>query len=181
MSRKPQCFLGRFRRNKTGMAATEFALITPLMLSLYFGVTELSDGLMCESKVTVLASTAADLVAQDSQITNAEMTEIFNALEEVMYPYSSASTQVVVSSLIYVNATSAKVAWSDAKNSSPRAVDSTVTIPSGLISAGGSVIFAEVKHNYTSPAGELIYGTIQMSETFYLKPRRTTAIARVAS
>jgi Flp pilus assembly protein TadG len=160
------------------MAATEFALITPLMLSLYFGVTELSDGLMAESKVTLLASTAADLVAQDTTITDAEMTSIFNALTEVMYPYSSTSTQVVISSLVYVSSTSAKVAWSDGHNASPRAVDSTVSIPSGLVSSGGSVIYAEVKHTYTSPAGELIYGSIDMTETFYLKPRRTSSITR---
>jgi Flp pilus assembly protein TadG len=160
------------------MAATEFALVTPLMLALYFGITELSDGLMCESKVTVLASTAADLVAQDSVITTPEVSEIFAALEEVMYPYSSASTQVVVTSLEYNTATTGKVLWSEAKNANKRALNSIVTVPSGLIVQGGSVIYAEVKHTYISPAGELIYGPILMTETFYMKPRRVTKVTR---
>jgi Flp pilus assembly protein TadG len=174
---KPR-FLRRLRRNRSGMAAVEFAMVAPVMLSLYFGVTELTDAFICNSKVTLLASTAADLVAQDKEITNAEMNEIFNALTEVMKPYPGADTQVVISSLLYDSPGKTKVAWSDTKNGTKRSVGAIVSVPSGLVTAGNSVIFAEVKHMYTSPAGELIYGTIPLTENFYLKPRKTAAVTR---
>jgi Flp pilus assembly protein TadG len=172
-------FLRGFRRNKKGMAATEFALVTPLMLGLYFGITELSDGLMAESKVTVLASTAADLVAQAKEVTDGDMDSIFEALEEIIYPYPPETAQVVISSLVYESDTTVRVDWSDAWNASPRGEDSVVTIPEGLVSEGGSVILAEVSYEYTSPAGELIYTPITMTETFYVRPRRVAQVDRI--
>jgi len=171
--------LRRLTRARDGIAATEFALIAPILLSLYFGVTELTDGLICDTKVTRMASTAADLVAQDNQITNAEMADVMTALNSIMFPYPAASTQIRISSLIDAGNGQVKVAWSDAQNTTPRAVDSFVTVPQGLVSSGGSIIFAEIKHFYTSPAGELIYGTIELNDQFYVRPRRVLQVARV--
>jgi hypothetical protein len=107
------------------------------------------------------------------------MTEIFNALTEVMKPYPASDTQIVISSLVYDSPGNTKVAWSDTKNGTKRSVGAVVSVPSGLVVAGGSVIYAEVKHMYTSPAGELIYGQIPLTENFYLKPRKSPTVARV--
>ena len=42
----------RFTRHQDGAAAVEFALIAPIMITMYFGVTELSDGYTAKGKVT---------------------------------------------------------------------------------------------------------------------------------
>ena len=57
-------FVAHFRNARGGLAATEFALIAPVMLAIYFGVTELCDGLTANMKVTGVASAAGDLYAQ---------------------------------------------------------------------------------------------------------------------
>jgi Flp pilus assembly protein TadG len=176
-------FLSRFRRHKGGMAATEFALILPLMLTLYFGVTEVADGLIANAKASSVAATAADLTSQNDNLCNAEMTDIFAALDAVMFPYPTANTRVVISSLIDAGGGNIKVAWSDGHNATPRTVGSFVSIPSGLVTAGsgGSVILAEVTYFYTSPAGQLIYGSVPMSDTFYVHPRRALTVTRTIS
>jgi hypothetical protein len=76
-----------------------------------------------------------------------------------------------------------KVAWSDGHNTSPRAVNSVVSVPSGLVAnnSGEGIVMAEVTHSYSSPAGKLIYGTIDMDDTFYTHPRRTTTVTRTTS
>ena len=170
--------LRRLGRNRDGVAASEFALITPVLITLYFGVTELADALVVNTRVTRVASTAADLVAQDISITDAEMDNIFNALGSIMFPYPTESTSIVVSSLVDSGNGNVKVAWSEAHNGSPRAANSVVTIPAGLVASGGSVIYAEVTHEYSSPAGHLIYGTITMSDEFYVRPRRVAQVTR---
>jgi hypothetical protein len=53
-----------------------------------------------------------------------------------------------------------------------------VTVPSGVISSGGSVILAEVTYPYSSPVSDYITGTVNMSQTFYARPRRSTTISR---
>jgi Flp pilus assembly protein TadG len=176
-------FARRFAAACDGIMAVEFALIAPIMIAMYFGVTELSDGYTAKGKVTVVASTAADLTAQDAAICNAEMNDIFAALGAIMFPYPTNNMQITISSLIDAGNGTVKVAWSDALNTTPRVVNSVVSIPSGMVTngSGASVILAEVTYMYSSPAGVLIYGQIPLSDKFYLAPRRTAQIARSAN
>ena len=174
-------FLARFGAAREAFAAVEFALIAPFMIATYFGVTELCDAYAAGSKVTSVASTAADLVAQENAVCNAEMDDVFEALDAILFPYPAENMQIVVSSLIDAGNGTIRVAWSDGHNASPLAVNSLVTIPDGLVTAGGSVIFAEVTYNYESPAGHLIYGVRPISDKFYTHPRRAVQIARSAS
>ena len=50
--------LGRFRKAKDGLAAVEFALLLPVMITLFFGVVEVSLALMCRADVTNVAAQA---------------------------------------------------------------------------------------------------------------------------
>lgn len=171
-------FLTRFIASCKGIAAVEFAMIAPVLVTLFFGMTEISDALNAGTKTTAVASTAADLVAQDKSICNAEMTDIFSALNAIMFPYPTNNMKITVSSLKDAGSGTVKVAWSDAQNTSPRPVNAIVSIPAGLVDTGGSVIFAEVTYNYSSPTGHLIYGSVPLSDKAYLRPRRTAQVAR---
>ncbi len=168
----------RFLDAQEGFAATEFALIAPLMITLYFGTTEISDALAANSKVTSMASSAADLVAQADTIHDGDIADVFAALNAIMFPYNKADTKIVISSLIDAGSGNAKVDWSDAQNATARTKGTFVTVPSGLVASGGSVILAEVTYNYSSPAGKMIYGTIPFKDSFYLRPRKVPQIAR---
>jgi Flp pilus assembly protein TadG len=180
----PRAFLQRFRRAREGVMATEFALIAPIMIVMYFGVTEISDAFTASSKVTSVASSAADLTARESAICDAEMNDIFAALNAIMFPYPQNNMQITISSLIDTGNGTVKVAWSDAiPTTARRVVGAIVPIPAGLVidKSGGSVIFTEVTYNYSSPAGYLIYGTWPLKDAFYLRPRRTAQISRSAN
>ena len=181
LSRRAGGFFKRFARARDGIAALEFAVISPILIALYFGVTELSDALTAGAKTTSVVATAADLVAQDTKVCNAEMTDIFSALDSIIFPYPTGTLHVVVSSLIDAGNGTVKVAWSDAHNGSPRTVNSIVPIPSGLVTTGGSVIFAEVTYYYSSPTGKLIYGSIPLQDKFYMRPRRVAQVARTST
>jgi len=170
--------LARFRRAKDGLAAVEFAMLAPVMVALFLGSIELCDALDCQQKVTGMASTASDLVAQETQITNSDISNVFSAVNSIVYPYPTTGLQIVISSVVDNNGT-AKVAWSDAQNASPRAVGSVVTLPTGVMPSNGSVILAEVTYPYGSPVSDYITGTINMNETFYGRPRRSSIISRV--
>ncbi|MDE2579497.1 MAG: pilus assembly protein [Hyphomicrobiales bacterium] len=51
---------GAALRDESGVAAVEFALILPIMLTLYMGMIELSQGFMASRKVVLLARTLSD-------------------------------------------------------------------------------------------------------------------------
>ena len=173
----------RFIAAREGIIAVEFALIAPLMIATYFAVTELSDAYTAKSKVTVVASTAADLAAQETAICDAEMNDVFAALSAIMFPYPVNDMKIKITSLVDTGNGTVKVAWSDVLNDTPRAVNSIVSIPDGLVTSGSgsSVILAEVTYHYSSPAGYMIYGSIPLSDKFYLHPRRSLKVARSAN
>jgi Flp pilus assembly protein TadG len=177
----------RFFKHDGGVAAVEFAFVLPVMLTFLFGLIEVSQGLTCRANVTFLASTGSDLIAQESQVTNADMTNVFNALSAMLYPFSATSVQITISSIVdNGTSTSGKVAWSDTKNGTARTVNSTYTFPTnaqGVITAngGGSVILTEVSYSYASPISKYFVKDITMTNYFFSKPRRVAKITRVAS
>ena len=70
------------------------------------------------------------------------------------------------------------MAWSDAYHGTARTTGAAVTVPSGLITTGGSVILAEVTYTYTSPANYMVKIPVTMTNNFYSHPRRVAQIAR---
>jgi hypothetical protein len=58
-------------------------------------------------------------------------------------------------------------------------VGSTLPLPTGVITAGGTAILAEVRYSYTPPTAYVITGAIQMGSQFFSRPRRVASITRV--
>lgn len=170
----------RFLRDTGAIGAVEFALIFPVMMTIYFGVAEMTNALIVQRRVTLIAQTAADLVAQAASVTNSDMTDIMSASTAIMQPFSTGPIKIKISSVVADSTNKTKVAWSDAKNTTARTVGSNVTVPAGLTSAGTSVIYAEVSYAYVSPViGQVLASGIAMGDQAYLKPRRSVSVARV--
>ena len=87
----------RFRRDRSAIAAVEFALILPIMLTLYFGIVEVGDALVVDRKVTHVTSTICDLVAQSKTVSTNDMTNFMDASQAVIYPYDTSLLKIVVS------------------------------------------------------------------------------------
>lgn len=168
----------RFLRNASGLAAVEFALIFPLMLVFYFGAFESTQMLTAGRRVSAVAYTAADLVAQAASVSNSDMADVFAASSALLYPLSTTPLKIRITSVVANSSGVNKVAWSDGHNISPRTVNSNVTLPTGLTSAGTSVIFVEVSYAYSSPISETITDSIDFEEVAYLKPRRAVSVTR---
>ncbi|HWY61007.1 MAG TPA: TadE/TadG family type IV pilus assembly protein [Rhizomicrobium sp.] len=178
----------QFLTRESGSIAVEFAFIAPVMIGMFFGLNELALALGAKADVFDLTSAGADLVAQESAVTTADMTNVFSALSAMLYPYSTASAQITISSVIDNNtATTGKVAWSCSQGGTARAANSVYTFPTaarGVITqgGGGSVIMNEVTYSYSLPFVVTIPGVINltgpyaMTDTFYSKPRRVAQI-----
>ncbi len=168
-----------FKKSEAGVAAIEFALIIPVMLTTFFGVSEIANYILAARKVANVASSAADLVAQDTTIDTGELNDIMNSLNVVLRPFNPASATIRITSVVADPNTGNKtVDWSDARNIAPRAPGSSVTMPD-IIAPGQSVIMAEVSFNYQTLFGEYLTSGMTVSDTFYLRPRRSTKVERL--
>src|SRR2546421_7470955 len=108
--------LRRFLRDKRGVSAVEFAMLLPLMITLYLGGVEVSSAIAVDRKVTLVARTLGDLVAQATTVNATDMTNILNAATSVVQPYSSSLIKVTVSRVDVDGNGIAKVIWSKTKN-----------------------------------------------------------------
>src|SRR5215475_273772 len=86
--------LHRMASDQSGVSAVEFAVLLPLMLTLYLGGVEISQAVGADRKVTLVARTTADLVAQVSSIKVSDMDNIMSAGQAVLVPYDSTKMTV---------------------------------------------------------------------------------------
>ena len=183
-------------KDSSGLAAIEFALILPVMLVSLMGAVEVSNGMLANRKVTMTASTLADLVAQDTNITNAEISTVMGAAEGVLSPMVTSSIRMRVTSVVADDKGKTTVAWSEGRGFAARSKGSAIAVPPNIVSPSGSVIFAEVEVRYDSTFSTF-FTSIQstfghtlneglksgwtLSDQFYLRPRRSISVTRSAS
>jgi Flp pilus assembly protein TadG len=162
---------GRFFDDRRGVSAVEFALIAPVMIGLYLGCNEIAQGINIDRKVTLTAGTTANLAAQVSSISSNDMTNIMNASQSILAPYSTAPLKITLSCLSIDANKKVTVKWSQAQNATARAVGSSVTIPSGLLVASTQLLYSEVSYAYTPVIGYVITGSLNLSDTMFMSPR----------
>src|SRR5215475_2958094 len=170
--------LARFVRDRRGVSAVEFAMLLPLMVALYLGGVEISTGIAIDRKVTLVARTLADLVAQASSVNSTDVTNILGASAAVVQPYDDSKLKITVTSVKIDSQGNATVAWSDTKNGTARAVGSTVTLPTALNVPSTSLIWAETQYAYTPNIGFMITGTRNLTDQIYMRPRLSDCVLR---
>jgi len=171
--------LRRFGRDRRGASAIEFAILAPLMLALYIGVVEISEGVAADRKVTLTSGALANLTAQSQSIDVNGMNNILNAATAIMSPFTGAISAKV--SCLNIDATRvAKVKWGAATaNTSPRTAGSVVSIPSDLAVPNTQLVFSEVSYQYVPVTGYIPAWShigaegITLSDRMYMSPRLT--------
>jgi Flp pilus assembly protein TadG len=162
--------------DRRGIAAVEFAFILPLMLVMFFGTVEFSSGVAIDRKVTIMARTLSDLTSQNTSVTDTQLNNFFAASTAIMTPYVSAPISSTISELfVDPNTLAARVQWS--KGSSPRAVGTTVNIPTALKVAGTYLIFSEVGYLYQPTIGYVMAPSgVNLADVAYTRPRQSLCV-----
>src|SRR5215467_13794165 len=160
-----------FARDRRGVSAVEFAMLLPLMVTMYLGVVEVSRGVAIDRKVTLTTRTMGDLASRVTSINNTDMSSLLNASAAVISPYDVNQVRVVLSA-VNIDATGvAKVAWSDTLHGSARTVGSTVTVPTALNVPNTQLIWSEVSYNYAPTFGYVLTGNMTLADQLYMRPR----------
>lgn len=174
--------LQSFRRDREGASAVEFALLAPLMIALYFGCVEVTNGVAADRKVTLTAGALANLTSQSQTITLDGMTNILNASAAIIKPYSVGNLAATITCLKIDADGNAKVKWSATLNGTARADGASVTLPSSALAVpNSSLVWSEVSYNYTPVIGYTITGTLSLSDQMFMSPRITPPVYDVKS
>lgn len=114
--------IARAAADKSGTAAIEFAMISPLLLVTLLGGTEITQAVMAARKAATATRTMTDLTAQirgSVDFTSAMVDEIYAAGSLVMSPYPATTLKVTISRVDVTevaNVRSARTMWSVTRN-----------------------------------------------------------------
>lgn len=175
-SRRVIASASRFRSDKSGMAAIEFAFVFPFMLIMYFGVIDVADLLSANRKVTLAASSLGDLVAQaPGTLTPSDLDGLYNAVGPIMTPI--AASDVKINILTYrKNGSTAQLRWDDEQNGTC----SGMSPPANMISMmadGNDLVIARVCISYQPIVGSIVgAGPFLLSDQFVLRPRESPTL-----
>ncbi len=176
--------LRRFADEESGVSAVEFAVLLPLMLTLYLGGVEVTQAVSADRKVTLIAHAVADLTAQASGVATADMQNIMTAGSAIAWPYNTANLTMVVSSVLIDANGNATVDWSYASaGATKRSGNVTTSIPAPLVTACKtapqpcSLVWGEATYTYRPQVGYVITGPLPFGDQIFMRPRLSNCVA----
>jgi Flp pilus assembly protein TadG len=170
-----------FIADRRGVSALEFAIVLPLMLALYLGSAEVTQGIAVKRKVTLTARAVTDLSSQYTAITGADMTNIFNAGSAIIAPYTASNLQETVSEVSINAQGQATVVWSNTFNGTALTVGQAVTLPSALAVPNTYLILGQASYSYNPTYGYVLTNTLTLSDQFYMRPRQSISVSYTGS
>lgn len=175
------CLRQGLRYDCRGASAIEFALIVPVLISLYLGAVEINNALTVYRRTLQVATAAADLTAQVRSVTRQDISDINAASTTILTPYAAEPLTIVLSSVVADQNNVGRVDWSCANKGAGRAKGSVYPVPTGLTEPNSSVIVAETTYAF-EPIVDLTAffspGAFNMGQTFYARPRRSFTVAK---
>jgi hypothetical protein len=188
--------------DRRAIAATEFAVIVPLMLVLFFGTVTFSSAVAIDRKITIFARAVSDITSQApatspkyAVATDTSLQNAFTSGLMILRPYlqNSAPSASATVSEIYVDSTGvARIVWSRAATLAPGATQATLVasgrnpsdvvttiVPPTLLQKQTYLIFSEIKYLFTPAVNfaNLMANTgVTLSDFAYSAPRQATCV-----
>ncbi len=177
-------FITAFAKDCRAMAATEFALLLPVLLVIFFGVVEGSDALSKSRRVTLAANTLADLAAQETDLLESAADSLFVGVEEIV-DANGAAMDIRLVSVIFDDTDgdgtpdSPVVHWSyDNAGGEPYPAGTVYNDLSdpALLEIDSSIVVAEVIYPYTSSLTHYFISNITFDRDAARWPRRSLRV-----
>jgi Flp pilus assembly protein TadG len=171
--------LRRLFGDARGLAALEFAIIAPMMVLVLFGTVELTQALATNRRAENVAASIADIVARDTIIDDAEMDDLWFAINALMFPDTPTNMKMRVTSVTFDASGAATAHWSEGHNGwAPFAAGASVPIPTGMRIPDTSLIMTQTSYRYTPPIGVFLKVAFDLEHTEYRRPRVADPVER---
>lgn len=180
MIRACSLWLKQFGQDRQGLAAIEFALLAPIMILIYFGMTEFSQAYMANRRANHVAAIVADLVAQGEVTSRADIALTAEIGDLVIAPFSAETLSTRITSVTLDGDDNAIIDWSRAHGTGLTALvkgAQFTDLPTGMITEGQSLIVGESHYVYSSRLSTVIKQPMVFTRTYYLRPRSVDMIS----
>ena len=165
-----------------GMAATEFAMIAPMMIAMFFGAIEARTAHYTGDRVHQAASILADVTAKEGQIAASEIDDLMVGVANIIQPLRANALTLNLVSVIGDDDGKPIVHWSRSNKEgnlepyTPGAKFNKLDNDEVLL-PGFSLIFAEVRYNHKSSlTGHFLDEVLKFRAQKVRLPRRSNRV-----
>lgn len=164
-----------FIRGTRAVAAVEFALIMPFMLTLYMGSIEVSQLISLDRKLAAVASAVGDLVARSNgEVTTSEVDDYFEVAGLILRPYPTGGMKQLVTLVSIDGDGNTNVEWSRGYNgATAKTVDTPYSLPSEItdIATDSFVVVSEAQIVYQPWGGYFFNSSFNLYKQYFHLPR----------
>lgn len=166
-----------FKNDTDGLAFIESALILPVLLILLFGLFDMGQAVIINQKLTAATYTAADLVTRTSLVDDTDLDNAVGGAQLVIDPYDRTPLGVDIIGIEFDEEESPIQLWRHTHGMAedPNLLDTA----QGLGKEGEGVVAVSAVYTYTPLFSYLFTGDIEMTETTYMRGRRTSVVQHV--
>jgi Flp pilus assembly protein TadG len=169
----------RFAASTRGVAAIEFAMILPVLATLFLASFDGGRAIAIYMKVRAATYALGAITNQYQTIAASDMTSIIQVTSAVLAPYSTTPAGFTVSQIKIAKANKATVAWSYTQGGTAMKSGASVTLPANLGTCGTYpcyLIYDQVSYAYTPVFGLFTTAAINLSDSLYVTPRSSACV-----
>lgn len=157
-----------------GVAAVEFALLAPILLLVYFGSVDLSQGIEADRKLAYVTHTLGDLASQRTgEVSPADIEGLMGIADTVLRPFDSSRVSLRITVADVASDGSYSLYQPVTRGGEALACSSAVTIPESMtnLARGHSVIITEGCYTYRPAVGHVLETDVPLYKRNFHLPR----------
>lgn len=170
-------FIYPWLKSQEGFAATEAALIFPILMLMLLGTFDMGNAILANQKTIRASQVTADLITRARNIDTAGINEAIEAGRLAFEPLPSGSFGVDVVSIRFDDEGDAEILWRETRNMVPLA--DVLTRVSSMSEPGNGVVVVAVNYDFQPLFSRLISDVILMQEIAFSRGRKSPVVTRI--
>lgn len=163
--------------DESGLAATEAALVFPILMTLLLGTFDLGNGILANQKTIRVSQVIADLITREMFVDDEAIDEAIMAGELAMTPMPIDTLGIDIVSVAFDDDGDAQVIWRETRNMSPSATALDDVAP--LSDPGSGVVIVTVQYLFEPLFGGVVVNEIPMIEKAFARGRNSARVNRI--
>ncbi len=164
-------------RNKDGTAAVEAAFLFPILITMFFGLWDLGNGMLMNQQTITASQVVGDLITRERTVDTTKLNNYIVAGQLAFGNAPTTSYGIDILSVKFGPTGQPTQLWRETRNMTPDTV--ALSKSAGLGSAGEGVVVVTVQYTYKPTFASIFTGAMVMREQAFLRGRRSPVVERI--
>ena len=162
--------------DQSGVVLIEFAMIAPFLILLFLSGFNLASGMALARKAATAAHAVADLAAQPTMVTKANLDEILSTKDDIVAPFKLNDKLARITQVKTNGLGVAKVEWSYAKTGAALQKGRPYDLPLDFQLPNITYIITDLEYEYRYQGDIVGAAPMPLSESVIVLPRQSQEV-----